>query len=68
MPHKTFVQIVNASTDIVLLVEHREDYIRHNPQPSQPLSTQSTNIYDNRKDEDKPQNFLSRALSKLTSR
>jgi len=71
MSHTTFVQIVNASTEINLLVQSYDDFVRANPhvlqnQNNGPITESVVN--NNKKDDEKRQNPFSKALTKLTSR
>lgn len=71
MSHKTFVQIVNASTDLILSVQSYEDYERANPDALRPPPYRepiNANTNNNRKIDDKPRNVFSKALTKLKSR
>ncbi len=71
MPHENFVQILNASTEVIFLVQTYGIYMRTNPEALQPPSTKpimETIVNSNKKVDDKPTNVLSRALSKLKSR
>lgn len=74
MSHKTFVQIIHASTEIILRVQPYDDYIRANPQVLQnphvrpPTETKVNNNNNNKMDNLKRQTSLSKALTKLTGR
>jgi len=71
MPHNVFVEIINSCSEIVLLVQTYDNYIRTNPQVAQQQITRptmETNVDNNKKDDDKRQNVFSKALNKLTSR
>ncbi len=71
MPHENFVQIMNASTEVIFLVQTYGIYMRTNPEALQPPSTkpimETTGNY-NKKVDDRSTNVLSRALTKLKSR
>jgi hypothetical protein len=71
MSHQVFVEIINSCSEIVLLVQTYDNYIRTNPQVAQQQITRptmETNVNNNKKDDDKRQNVFSKALNKLTSR
>jgi hypothetical protein len=71
MSHKTFVQIVHASTEIILLVQSYDEYVRANPHILQNKNIGSITepmVNNDKKDDDKRQNAFSKALTKLTSR
>ena len=69
MSHKTFVQIINASTQVVFLVQNYEKYMRANPDVARKLNTRPPppSMPQNENTNKNPSG-LSRALSKLKSR
>ncbi|CAF1027940.1 unnamed protein product [Adineta steineri] len=69
MTHAVFVQIVNASTEVVFIVQHIDAYIRSNPVPPrnpEVASAVSTAITE--ENEKRKSGGLSKALNKLASR
>ncbi len=68
MPHVTFVDIVNGSTDVYFLVQTLEDYLRANPQRVRTQPTAGATVASSSNEPDKPKSGISKALGKLTNR
>ncbi|CAF0740863.1 unnamed protein product [Adineta steineri] len=67
MPHAQFVDIINASSEVVFLVQPFNEYQRANP--NVPVNHEVTKPIENTKnDGEKRQNILTRTLTKLKSR
>jgi hypothetical protein len=68
MPHVTFVDIVNGSTDVYFLVQTLEDYLRANPQRVRTQPAAGATVASSSNEPDKPKSGISKALGKLTNR
>ena len=68
MPHSTFVQIVSASSDVTLSVQHLDEYLQEHPVPPRNPHVASAVTAAITEDADKRKNGISKALSKIGTR
>ncbi|CAF0880982.1 unnamed protein product [Adineta ricciae] len=68
MAHSTFVQIVSASSDVTLSVQHLDEYLQGHPVPPRNPHVASAVSAAITEDTDKRKNGISKALSKIGTR